>query len=344
MSMITRCPACGTMFKVVPDQLKVSQGWVRCGQCATVFDASLHLQTTISQPVGWADLSGEFKPVGSSPGLADSPKQDLQGNTRSTFEVAKAKHVQVAVGDLSLTGGPAATAAADGAADVLAHHEVNPNLNPEINPEINPVINHEINHEIYPAIDHVDHAINEAPVDVSFVRDARRQARWRRPVVQVLLACLGLLLIIFLLLQLAVQQRDKLAAFEPKLMPALQTLCAVLTCAVGPTRQIEAIVIDSSSFNKLNDSVYRLTFSIKNTAPSTVAMPSLEVTLTDTQDQAVIRRVLAPAQFGMASGLLGANAEFSGVVAMQLTPPEAPGDAGSVSRLIAGYRLLAFYP
>ncbi|HEY3047594.1 MAG TPA: zinc-ribbon domain-containing protein, partial [Polaromonas sp.] len=43
MSLITRCPACGTMFKVVTDQLKVSQGWVRCGQCAEVFDASMNL-------------------------------------------------------------------------------------------------------------------------------------------------------------------------------------------------------------------------------------------------------------------------------------------------------------
>jgi predicted Zn finger-like uncharacterized protein len=34
MSLITRCPACGTMFKVVPDQLRISEGWVRCGQCS----------------------------------------------------------------------------------------------------------------------------------------------------------------------------------------------------------------------------------------------------------------------------------------------------------------------
>ena len=39
MSLITRCPACGTSFRVVPDQLRISQGWVRCGQCAEVFDA-----------------------------------------------------------------------------------------------------------------------------------------------------------------------------------------------------------------------------------------------------------------------------------------------------------------
>ena len=34
MSLITGCPACGTMFKVVPDQLKISDGWVRCGHCS----------------------------------------------------------------------------------------------------------------------------------------------------------------------------------------------------------------------------------------------------------------------------------------------------------------------
>ena len=44
MSLITRCPACGTMFKVVADQLRIAQGWVRCGHCAEVFDASAQLQ------------------------------------------------------------------------------------------------------------------------------------------------------------------------------------------------------------------------------------------------------------------------------------------------------------
>jgi predicted Zn finger-like uncharacterized protein len=43
MSLITRCPACATMFKVVRDQLRISGGWVRCGQCAEVFDASAHM-------------------------------------------------------------------------------------------------------------------------------------------------------------------------------------------------------------------------------------------------------------------------------------------------------------
>lgn len=39
MSLATRCPACHTVFRVVQDQLRVSEGWVRCGQCQEVFNA-----------------------------------------------------------------------------------------------------------------------------------------------------------------------------------------------------------------------------------------------------------------------------------------------------------------
>src|SRR5688572_26524674 len=46
MSLVTRCPACGTTFKVVRDQLRISEGWVRCGRCSEVFDATLDLHET----------------------------------------------------------------------------------------------------------------------------------------------------------------------------------------------------------------------------------------------------------------------------------------------------------
>ncbi|ANN79565.1 DUF3426 domain-containing protein [Bordetella flabilis] len=38
MTMTTRCPHCGTAFKVVADQLRVRNGLVRCGVCSRVFD------------------------------------------------------------------------------------------------------------------------------------------------------------------------------------------------------------------------------------------------------------------------------------------------------------------
>lgn len=39
MSMITRCPACGTAFRVSEHQLGAHEGQVRCGRCDNLFDA-----------------------------------------------------------------------------------------------------------------------------------------------------------------------------------------------------------------------------------------------------------------------------------------------------------------
>ena len=45
MRMSTRCPACGTAFRVYPQQLAARDGQVRCGKCATIFDARSTLAT-----------------------------------------------------------------------------------------------------------------------------------------------------------------------------------------------------------------------------------------------------------------------------------------------------------
>ena len=314
MSLITRCPACGTMFNVVSDQLKVSQGWVRCGQCAVVFDASLHLQAEKTLQTDFAIPLAEADAVPELPASTFAADSNLQTASPGAPEALDSSYVEEVSAALQTSDKPLALEPPSDA-PVAAAVQANSYL-----PEV---------------------ATDATTADVSFVRDARRQAFWRRPLVRVLLAFFALLLMGLLVLQLAVQQRDSLAIFEPRLKSALRMVCEVMACTVGPARQIEAIVIDSSSFNKINDSLYRLSFSIKSTAITPVAMPSLEVTLTDTQDQAVIRRVLTPAQFGIASGLLGASDEFSGGLTLQLTPVEG---GSATSRRIAGYRLLAFYP
>jgi len=44
MALATTCPLCKTSFKVVPDQLKLSRGSVRCGVCQNVFSGIDHLR------------------------------------------------------------------------------------------------------------------------------------------------------------------------------------------------------------------------------------------------------------------------------------------------------------
>ena len=69
MSLATRCPVCQTVFRVVQDQLKVSEGWVRCGRCAKVFNAF----------EGLFDLEREFPALqrASASGSSTSPSQKV---------------------------------------------------------------------------------------------------------------------------------------------------------------------------------------------------------------------------------------------------------------------------
>ena len=308
MSLITRCPVCGTMFKVVPDQLRISDGWVRCGQCAEVFDASANLQAAEAVPP--QATQAPPTPASSAP-AASPPAPTPPAPTPSEI---------VTAAPLPAPAPSVVTAPAEAQDSIAA-----PPLYPWFPSEVR---DSQLQKETVGAEPDLD--------EVSFVRSARRHAVWRRPMVRVALVLLIVVLGALQALQYAVQERDKLAAQRPALRPWLQLLCEPLRCQIGPPRQIDAIVIDSSSFSRLRGDAYRLNYTLRNQARMQIAMPSVELTLTDTQDQPVIRRVLAPADIG-AAAVIAAASDASGSVAVSVA-----GDANSAR--IAGYRLLAFYP
>ena len=68
-----------------------------------------------------------------------------------------------------------------------------------------------------------------------------------------------------------------------------------------------------------------------------MALPALELTLTDGQDQPIVRRVLLPGDLAPNPGVIGPAAEWSGSLALAIA-------ANGSNARIAGYRLLAFYP
>lgn len=70
MALTTRCPQCGTTFKVVPDQLRVRNGLVRCGACSTVFDGRACL---LPEPGSRAPVAPAVPPVPSSAAAAAAP-------------------------------------------------------------------------------------------------------------------------------------------------------------------------------------------------------------------------------------------------------------------------------
>lgn len=174
------------------------------------------------------------------------------------------------------------------------------------------------------------------PAEPSFVRQAKRRAFWRSRGVRIGLNLVSLVLGLGLLAQVAVHQRDALAARFPTLMPVLAGLCQPLACELGPARQIESVVIDSSTLVRRLGSFYSFDLVLRNSARIPVAMPALELSLTDTRDAVIARRVFLPDELPGEHQLLPA----SGNLSLSLRLYIAEQGVSSMS----GYRALVFYP
>jgi predicted Zn finger-like uncharacterized protein len=338
MSMITRCPACGTMFKVVPDQLRISEGWVRCGKCAEVFDASQRLEgadIAVAVPQEPAAPPGPLQPSASvqpsAPAQASVAAQATEPAHLAPSEpegFSSSLHTDIGDDDLpelldSVHFDEEANALVEhpldrpfelrraDAGEVTGTRQDKPR---RVQPEPEPEDEHE---------------------DLSFVRQARSDTARLGPATRVMFLVVLIVLALLLVGQLVIHDRDRLAASDPALARLVANLCVPLSCRAQVPRQIDAIVIDSSSFNRLRGEAYRLNVTLKNQALIEVALPALELTLTDGQEQALVRRVFMPSELGTRP-VIAASSDWSGSLALALSD-------NSGSR-IAGYRLLAFYP
>ncbi len=282
MSLKTRCPACDTVFKIVPDQLKVSKGWVRCGRCAEVFDAAAHAAA----------------PDEANPWPQTSAPEALAQNT-----VAIARNTEITSKNIATkaTNTPAT-------GDLLS--------------------------------------IKEKPeTDLSFVRIAKNKAFWQQSKVITSLraACVALAGLLFV--QVVFSQRNHLVAAHPPLASSFESVCQAIGCKVEPLRNIDAFKIDSSSFQKTlavaadpsQADVFALKLTLKNNSDLPLAIPAVELTLTEAGDKPVIRRVLSTKDLGFNGTTFAANDDWTGEMTLAVTPSPATAP-------VSGYRVLLFYP
>ena len=509
MSQITRCPSCATAFKVVADQLRISEGWVRCGQCKEVFDASAHLlalapaallpdfplpdkrstsaveshrahgnqgwghgstvdavappgQKLDSSPIDTDSAESEplpdfsvrdedsvaapaplVAPVPDCPEAAGPLPADALGQERNTPRPWSALEEPPtnALDSAARAGEVIVDPAASTLAGLTASGEVpvsvsvsvplaslpEPQLEPDASempapaldpfasvPSFDPVgsalavagdkaeslhdqsvideaacdapqemgvslpskqswdsaaeAEAEAEAEALPgasALGEVDASAGavqatahtpthetqllddnaaddggsgksdqEAQPEASFVVTARRKAFWRKPAVRATLVVLMLVCLVGLALQIAVQERNRIAAMDSRMRPWLLALCEPLGCEIAPHRHIADVVIDSSSFTKARGDSYQLSLTMKSNADIALELPAVEITLTDAQDEPVLRRILLPVDMA-APAELQAHGSWSTSIAVIVTTGGAR---------VAGYRLLAFYP
>jgi hypothetical protein len=157
----------------------------------------------------------------------------------------------------------------------------------------------------------------------SFVEQAQRRAFWGLPRVRAVLAITAGVLAVTLAAQITASRRDWLAAHYPGATPLLRALCYPMHCRIAPWRRLDAVMVDSIAFSKVNPHGFNFALTLRNTGAAPVATPALELTLRDAQDQPLARRVLQPADWGAPPQLAG-YAEFNGVALLTVLDAANP--------------------
>lgn len=129
--------------------------------------------------------------------------------------------------------------------------------------------------------------------------------------------------------------RVEAAVLTPQLRPALVAGCEMIGCTLPRPRKPELVGIETSDLAPAGSDRLVLTALIKNRAPFEQEYPHLELTLTDRNDDTLLRKVLAPADYLPAAPSAGFAARDEAAVKLLL---EAKGVAA------VGYRLYLFYP
>jgi hypothetical protein len=143
---------------------------------------------------------------------------------------------------------------------------------------------------------------------------------------------------LLLVLQLVYINRTQITVSFPGLKPALTALCKGIGCSIPLPADDTLISIESSELNPdaNQPNLIRLSATLLNRADFDQALPMLELTLTDTNDQTVVRKVFEPSSY------LDKSHPASAMLAKSELQANLALDIGDLKA--AGYRLFLFYP
>ena len=343
--LAARCSHCGTVFRVVQDQLRVAGGLVRCGRCGEVFNAAENL---IDVDAATASPEPHGSPQADACPAADHRVDEAEAPVPdgSHFELAietpppppqQAAHPQAPA--------PAAPPEPQPAPDHHADAWPEPSIDgPTAGDPLDAGLQVPVEPQLEGALSVAEPASateaewraepEQAP---SFMRTRDGPSAWQQPGRRralMLAIALGLLLLGG---QAAYTWRDRLAASAPGLRGPLLAACSALGCQIEAVRSIDSLAVDSSGLVRVERSnVYKLQVSLRNRAGQPVAVPALDVTLSDASGQLIARRVLRAAELGVTETTVAAGHELSLQATLQarLAGTEA----------IAGYTIELFYP
>jgi len=351
--MRTRCPECGTVFRVTSEQLRLKAGKVRCGQCQAIFNAFDGLQPeVVALPEIEPAVEVERTPLPVIPEIAPPPVVEIPepppappvpsepvvvpleplwlAEEPREIEISEPYIVEA---ELEAVREPVALVAADPVPEpfieTMPAAVAEPSLEtPEESTlaarEAGLVAARELSDT--PAYDRWAAGTLASNGLGGFDGESSRRAVW--PFVLV-----AILLLLALAGQLALYFRTEIV----QRLPDAGSLFAAVGVEVPLPKNVDLIAIESSDLQSDNArGLFVLQATLHNRARFAQAWPVLELTLTDTSDTVVSRRVMKAGEYlppNIGTDAFPANGE----VAVRLWIEAR--DIGA-----AGYRLYVFYP
>ncbi|HLU19602.1 MAG TPA: zinc-ribbon and DUF3426 domain-containing protein [Pusillimonas sp.] len=347
MDLTTRCPQCLTEFPVSLQQLQLRKGYVRCINCAHIFDA-------YEAVVPAAPVASPTQPPRASEEAGFSVSASAASPTEPRFVVSNGKvdsateHAEPSV-SIRVRSAPADSTSFT----VRDHHLADDGTNEPIISGRDPVHSGRREHSLgdQGAYRDDDIAQRESGLYVEpragreagpeFIHDDERSGIGIGGILLSLLVVLG---VVAALLQLAYIYRVQLANEFPGMRPALERYCDVVGCTVDYPRRIALIAIMDSSLQAVRDpgnadkgtSRLMLNVVLRNNYEKPQQWPNLAVELVDFSGTVAVRRSLTPADY---LPEISRDGPFPGKSEVRITVPiEVRGVQ------INGYQLDKFFP
>ena len=330
----SRCPACGTVFRVTSEQLRLKAGKVRCGHCQTVFNAFDHLQVETAAasddlqvldlpvpvetvvPTSWSGEVAEAFPAEPAPLAVDGPEMPEMPAALPDEPLAEMPQ--------DIAPSPVAPSPEDVSPVLAAPLAETPEESTQAAREAGLVAIRELADST--AFNRWSAGALASDGIGSFDDATPSSPAW--PYVLVLVLSL-----LMLGGQLAYHFRTEVVLR----LPAAAALYSALAVEVPLPQDAALVSIETSDLQSDNGrGLFVLNATLKNRAAHVQAWPSLELTLTDVNDKVVARRVIGAADYlspGSPPAAFPANGETS--VRLWI---EASGIGA------AGYRLYIFDP
>lgn len=348
-SWATRCNACGTSFRVSEDQLKISDGYVRCGRCDAVFNARstlFDLDAPVSAP---APLAEAAAPVAaprphSEPAFSPAEAEVDTEAEDSAFPPTAVPDEPLAPSDESATepswdeplpsvpdrAEPSWVESPADDAQLAPTEDSTARMRELLGAEAASLSEANEASVAAPATafenPHVWPSLSRGPAKAPAAATSQ-QRRW---------TALGLVLAALLALALPLQwawiEREALRARVPELDALLQRHWPTLPSSGW--RQLEGLSVASSSLQATPQGrAYQLELLLHNRAPHRIALPWLDLSLSDAGGKLLLRRAISPAELGNDKQMqAGEQRRLSMVFRVDAEQP------------IAGYELGLFHP